>query len=162
MSANTVKSDQSLAGGDFLLIFVAGVIGEIVLETISWVISPRLLGLPMRPYILLADLARSLLGVKLAVPLTVAAHLALGAFIMPLIYVKARQALGLRSWLLAGIAWGVVLWLIAQAILAPLAGRPIFLGFIPYSWGSLAAHIIYAVVVAGSLERLRGRFPHPR
>lgn len=180
MGAATGKSGGSLSHGDYLLIFTAGVMGEIVLEFLAWVIfphfvpkppmmpmlppwvtemAPAAIGMPMRPNVLLADLGRSLFGLDLPVQLTVAVHLLLGFFIMPLVYVKAKQALKIGSWLVAGTVWGIVLWLIAQAVLAPLAGRPIFLGFIPYSWGSLGAHVIYALVVAWSLERLRARFP---
>lgn len=183
MGAETAKSGKSLTHGDYLLIFTAGVMGEIVLEFLAWVIfphfvpkppmmqmlppwltdmAPAAIGMPMRPHVLLTDLGRSLLGVDLPVQLTVAVHLLLGFFVMPLVYVKARQVLKISSWFVAGTAWGIVLWLIAQAVLAPLAGRPIFLGFIPYSWGSLGAHIIYALVVAWSLERLSARFPDLR
>lgn len=180
MGAEIAKSGKGLTHGDYLLIFTAGVMGEIVLEFLAWVIfphfvpkppmmpmlppwltdmAPAAIGMPMRPHVLLTDLGRSLLSVDLPVQLTVAVHLLLGFFVMPLVYAKARQALNIRSWFVAGTAWGIVLWLVAQAVLAPLAGRPIFLGFIPYSWGSLGAHVIYALVVAWSFERLRARFP---
>ncbi|RMD89106.1 MAG: hypothetical protein D6807_04420 [Alphaproteobacteria bacterium] len=141
-----------------MLILFAGLIGEIVLEILAWGVFPAVLGVPMRPHILVTDLGRSLLGVEFAVPVAVGIHLALGLLIMPLIYVKGRALLGIRSWVVAGVLWGVLLWATAQMVLAPLAGRPFMLGLIPYTWGSLVAHVIYTLVVAYVYERERARF----
>ena len=147
-----------LSERDFVFIAVAGLLGEIVLEFVAWVIFPPLLGVPMRPHILVTDLGRSLLGVEMPVQLAVAIHLALGFFIFPIVYVIARRALGMRSWLLASVLWGVLLWAIAQTTLAPLAGRPFMLGIIPYTWGSLFAHVVYTVAVGWVFETLSRRF----
>lgn len=188
MNVNTVKRMKGLTGGDLLLIFVAGVIGEIVLEFIAWVVfpnvvpmspqimrasfhgqqipqwvadlGPHVVGMPMRPHLLVIQTGQALMGgATMPIQLAIAIHLALGSIIFPLTYVYVKALLGIRSWLVAGLLWGTLLWLIAQLALAPIAGRPIFLGFIPYTWGSLVAHNVYAVTVAYVLERLRHRFP---
>jgi len=141
-----------------LLILYAGVIGEVVLEILAWFIAPSIVGMPMRPHLLLEALGQTLLGVSLGTPLAVSLHLILGVLVMPLSFVALRNLLGWHGGIGASIAWGVFLWLVAQAILAPLAGRPIFLGFIAYSWLSLVAHVIYAVTVDIALKGLRRRF----
>ncbi len=136
-------------------IIIAGIFGEIVLEFIAWVIAPPLLGVPMRPHLLILALVQAHAGVAIPTTIAVGIHLALGLFVMPSGYVLGRNILRLRSWLWVSIAWGVVLWLVAQAILAPLTGRPMFLAFSAYSWASLLAHVIYAIVVAFTFERLQ-------
>lgn len=178
MTSETLAQPRRLTGNDLWLIFLAGVVGEIVLEFLAWVVFPNLVamppnfpmpdwvqalgpnvvGMPMQPHILVTDLGRAILGLELPVQLAMAIHLALGFFIMPYVYVKARAALGIRSWVVASVAYGVMLWLIAQSTLAPIAGRPIFLGFIGYTWGSLVGHVIYTVAVAWTYEHLRDRF----
>ena len=146
------------AGDLLLVIFFAGVVGEVVLEVIAWFVSPMVVGMPMRPHLLIEAIGTQFFGLTVSTLAAVTVHLLLGAVVMPLVYVGLRQALGWQSWFWASVAWGVILWLIAQAVLAPLAGRPVFLGFIPYSWGSLAAHVIYAVTVGCMFEDLRKRF----
>lgn len=161
-NANRLERAGVLTPGTVLLVVVAGVIGEIILEIIAWGVFPALIGRPMRPDLLLATLGQTLLGIEMGVRVAVAIHLILGAFIMPLIYVWGRETLGMRSWLLAGALWGLILWATAQMILAPLAGRPFMLGFIPYTWGSLVGHVVYMVTVAFAFERLSQRFPDLR
>lgn len=147
-----------LTDKQLLLIFVAGVIGELYLEAFSWGIVPEFTGRPMRPDILVSDLARALGSIELWRPLAIAIHLFLGAVLFPVIYLWAKPILKNMSWLVVSILVGVLLWLIAQSILAPTAGRPIFLGFITYTWASLAAHTTYMVVVAYIYEKLAARF----
>ncbi len=159
MTHDSGRGIWRLTETELVLILFAGLTGEIVLEILAWGVFPAVLGVPMRPHILVTDLGRAIFGAELSVPVAVGIHLALGLLIMPLIYVKGRAALGLRSWIVAGALWGVILWAIAQMILAPLAGRPFMLGLIPYTWGSLAAHVIYTLVVAYVYERERTRFP---
>lgn len=158
MNGKTSCTIWGLSDRDLVFIAVAGLLGEIILEFVAWVIFPPLLGVPMRPHILVTDLGRSLLGVNMPVPLAAAIHLALGFFIFPAVYVLARRALGVKSWLVASLLWGVLLWLIAQTTLAPLAGRPFMLGIIPYTWGSLVAHVIYTGTVGWVFEKLSRHF----
>lgn len=147
MNYDTSTGTRYLGRRKLLLIVVAGVIGEILLEFIAWVIAPPLLGSPMQPAILVADLARSLFGVGVPKSLAWTIHLASGVIVFPVGYLLFQAATGIRP-LVAGLCWGFILWLVAQGILAPLAGRPFMLGFIPYTWGSLVAHVAYALAVA--------------
>lgn len=159
MTAMDRRSGRGISGGDLLLVLAAGVIGELVLETISFVAFPAVVGMPMRPDILVSAVGKVSFGLTIATPFAIAIHLALGAFFFPLGYLKLSRTLPTVSPLLLGALWGVFLWLLAQSTLAPLAGRPIFLGFVPYTWGSLCSHTVYALVVAFALQRLQARFP---
>ncbi len=154
MSSDDSMADRLFGGNNLLLLLAAGAAAEVILEMVSWWAFPPLLGMPMRPHILVGDVTRSLAGVDLPTTVAVAGHLALGLFIFPAVYLLARDKFGFQSVLLPGVVFGVLLWLIAQTTLAPLAGRPFMLGFIPYTWGSLVAHIVYTVVLAKALERL--------
>lgn len=135
-------------------VIIAGVVGEIALELISWVIAPALLGRPMQPAILVDDLVRALFGLALPMSAAIAVHLVSGLVIFPIGYLIFRAATGITSPIISGVLWGAVLWIIAQAILAPLAGRPFMLGFIAYTWASLGAHIVYALTIALIYQRL--------
>jgi hypothetical protein len=158
MSADAATNPRDINARTVVLILLAGVIGEIVLELVAWVIAPVILGRPMQPALLVAGLARSHFGLGLSMPAAFMLHLVAGVAVFPIGYLLFRAAAGLRFPVTAGIVWGVVLWLIAQAILAPLAGRPFMLGFGPYTWAALVAHVVYTLTVALSYERLSHRF----
>lgn len=157
MSSDTAVKFEGLNARTVLLIVLAGVIGELVFEAIAWGIAPFVLGIPMQPAMLVAGVFKSLFGVGLPMPAAFILHLLAGTVVFPVGYLLFRAATGIRSPVVAGIVWGVVLWLFAQAILAPLAGRPFMLGFIPYTWGALVAHVVYTLAVALSYEQLSRR-----
>ncbi len=136
---------------NLLTLVAAGGVGELALEFFAWWIVPATLGKPMRPDVLVADLARSLLHVDISVVLAVSLHLAAGILIFPLLFVVARAAIGFKTTLIPAAVYGVILWLVAQAVLAPLAGRPVMLGWIANTWASLVGHVLYAVVFAHAL-----------
>ena len=142
------------SGENLLLLLSAGAVGEIALEIFAWWVLPPILGRPMQPDILVSDLARSLFEIELSRTAAVSIHLALGLVIFPIVFVIGRDLLKARSTIISGSVFGVILWLIAQTILAPLAGRPFMLGLIPYSWASLIAHVLYAVMVALTIDKL--------
>lgn len=139
---------------NLLVLLAAGGIGELVLEFFSWWAVPAALGKPMRPDILVADIARSLLNIDISVVLAATIHLVLGVLIFPLLFVVARAVVGFKATLIPAAIYGVVLWAVAQMILAPLAGRPFMLGLIPYTWASLVGHVLYTVVFAYAIVNL--------
>lgn len=153
---NLAIERQNLSG-QWLTILAAGGVAEVVLEFLAWWIAPGLVGRPMRPDILVANLASQLAGVDTSVTAAVSIHLLLGLLVFPLVYVGAQRTLSFRGLWIPAIVYGVALWAVAQMILAPLAGRPFMLGFIPYTWFSLLAHVVYTVVLALALDRLSGR-----
>lgn len=137
-------------------VLAAGIVGEVMLEFIAWVIAPPLLGRPMEPALLIQALFKNFLRLDVEKTTSFVAHLIAGVIVFPAGYVVFREVLRFKGWLTAGLLWGGVLWLLAQAVLAPLAGRPFMLGFIPYTWASLVAHAAYATTVAFVVERLSG------
>ncbi len=154
MNVHGSKYGHFLRLDNLLVLLAAGGIGEMVLEFFAWWIVPATLGKPMRPDILVVDIARSLLQIDVSVVLAASIHLALGILIFPLLFVVARAAIGFRTTLIPAAIYGVILWAIAQTTLAPLAGRPFMLGWIPYTWASLVGHILYTVVFALAIVKL--------
>ncbi|MEF2548475.1 hypothetical protein VQ045_15045 [Aurantimonas sp. E1-2-R+4] len=137
-------------------ILLAGLAGQAIFEITALVLIPALLGMPLMPAALVTALSQSLLGFDVAMGAAWAVHLVADIVAFPLGYLALRRAIGL-SWSAAGTLWGIVLWLLAQAVLAPLAGRPFMLGFVPYTWVSLGAHLAYTLVVAFANARLTRR-----
>lgn len=59
-------------------------------------------------------------------------------------------------WSITAVVYGIVLWVFALYVVAHLiTGLPPFIGFTGVTWVALSAHIVYAVVVAWSLETQR-------
>lgn len=157
MSSKSSKFSNVFRLETLFVLLAAGGIGELVLEFLAWWAVPAVLGKPMRPDILVADLARSLFQADISVVLAASIHLALGFLIFPLIFALARVAIGFRSTLIPAAIFGVILWAIAQTTLAPLAGRPFMLGLIPYTWASLILHVVYTVAFALAIDKLSKR-----
>lgn len=161
MSAN--RTFLSFSEKDIAFLLLAGLIGEAILEAYSWFIVPMLAGVPMRPHLLVTALGQNQGGFAMSAPLAVTIHLLLGFAIFPALYLWLKRRLGLKSWVFASIAFGVLLWCTAQMVLAPLAGRPFMLGAGPilglkaYTWASLVAHTGYMLVVAYVFETLTRR-----
>lgn len=154
MSSDTSRISRVFSLDSLFVLLAAGGIGELVLEFLAWWAVPAVLGRPMRPDILVADLARSLFQADISVVLAVSIHLALGFLIFPVVFAVARAAIGFRSTLMPAAIFGVILWAIAQTTLAPLAGRPFMLGLIPYTWASLILHVVYTVAFALAIDKL--------
>ncbi len=154
MKINASRYTHLLGWDNLLVLLAAGGIAEAVLEFFAWWIVPATLGKPMRPDILVSDIARSLLHIDISVVLAVTIHLLLGVLIFPLLFVVARAAIGFKTTLIPAVIYGVLLWAVAQMLLAPLAGRPFMLGLIPYTWASLAGHVLYTVAMALAITRL--------
>ncbi|PQO23924.1 hypothetical protein C2I36_05645 [Rhodobacteraceae bacterium WD3A24] len=150
MTDTTAPSPRSA----LLPLFAAGLAGEAVFEILALIVAPAVLGTPMMPAMLVAGLGGSIFGATVPMPLAWALHLLAGAVVFPLGYLALCRAMGARSWVLPGLVWALILWVIAQGLLAPMVGRPFMLGFIPYTWASLAVHAAYSLTVAAVFYRL--------
>jgi uncharacterized membrane protein YagU involved in acid resistance len=137
-------------------IILAGLAGEAVFEALAWGVAPVLVGQPTQPALLVQTLAANVLGVEVDIGAAFAIHLLVGVALFPAGYAALRRRLPVAP-LALGALYGVVLWFLAQGMLAPLAGRPFMLGFAPYSMVSLGFHLAYAMTVAGAYAWLTGR-----
>lgn len=139
-------------------ILSAGLIGEIAVEFIAWVVVPIFLHRPMEPSVLIQNLASAQFGI--ALPMTVAfpLHFFAGAYGFVLFYMFFVDAFKIHNVTVAGIIWGLMLWVTAQGFFAPLAGRPFFLGFQVYSWWSILLHVGMTVPTALAFEFFGRKF----
>lgn len=155
MPLDFTQSSPSLARR-LMLAIPAGVVGEVVFEVLALIVAPMVLGTAMKPALLVGALAGVLAGGAISSATAWLGHVLAGAVLFPVGYVLFQRYFGLRPWPLAALLYAVLLWFIAQGVLAPIAGRPFMLGFVTYTWASLAVHMIYVQVVAFTLHRLLG------
>lgn len=125
MTVDAAVKSSILDARSIVLVVLAGVIGELVLELIAWGLAPVLLGRPMQPAMLVAGLAQSLFGFGMPMPAAFILHLVAGVVVFPLGYLLFRALTGLDSPAIARIIWGVVLWLFAAAALIVLGSVPV-------------------------------------
>lgn len=123
---------------------VAGVLATIVLAIFLEGVARPVLGGPMKPATLICQVLGwddSLLW------LAEILHYGLGIVGFALPFAVLVGIVRPASTLLAGLAWGVVLWLAAGLVMAPLAGMPVLFGFTTVTLASLIAHLAYGAVL---------------
>jgi hypothetical protein len=120
-----------------------GLLGTAAMTAMMYIVAP-MMGLNM-------DIARmlgSMLGGSWWAGMLM--HFVNGAAIFPLIYVYL-----LYQWLpggpaAKGMAWGVVLWLVAQTVVMPMMGGGLFssaMGGMMAAGGSLVGHLLYGGIL---------------
>lgn len=77
-------------------------------EVVGLLVMPALLGMPLKPALLVASLLGSVAETDLTMPLAWAIHLFAGVVVFPLGYLIFRDVTNLRSWAAAGALWGVL------------------------------------------------------
>jgi uncharacterized protein DUF6789 len=122
----------------------AGFLGTIVVTCMVIFASPTLIGGPSD---IASVLARMLGGTWLA---GMAMHFTVGTLALPAIYLAAVDRRLPGGPAVRGMAWGLALWIVSQAIVIPLAGG----GFFGWSAGglraiadSLVGHLAYGLVL---------------
>ena len=119
---------------------LGGFIGTLAITFVMYAVAPMLIGAPMD----IAKMLGSLLGDNWTAGM--ALHFVNGSLIFPLIY-----AYLLYGWLpggpvMKGATWGVILWLLAEAIVMPMMGAGFFhatMGGAMAAVGSLVGHLLY-------------------
>jgi hypothetical protein len=149
---DTAPPPAAGGSGTIRALLLAGLAGQAAFEVVALVVMPALLGMPLMPAALIVTLGQTVFGLQLPMLAGWTGHLAAGIVLFPLGYLALSRATGWRA-AACGAAFGIALWLIAQGLLAPLAGRPFMLGFVPYTWSSLGAHLAYALTVSFVFDR---------
>jgi len=133
---------------------VAGLISTVVLAIFMEGIAPFVIGGPLKPALLICQLFgwdESLLWLAEII------HYGLGLIGFPIGFVVLRETLGLGTAVIAGSVWGVVLWVGAGAVIAPLAGQAVFFGAGQVMIASLVAHLAYGFVLGAVYAQQRPR-----
>lgn len=125
---------RSIAGG-----FVA----TLAMTAMMYLVAP-MMGLNMD----IAAMLGSLLGGSWIGGMVL--HFVNGSIIFPLIYALVLYAFLPGGPVLKGMAWGVVLWLLAQAVVMPMMGGGFFsaaMGGMMAVMGSLMGHLLYGALL---------------
>ncbi|GAC1515694.1 MAG: hypothetical protein NVS1B4_07250 [Gemmatimonadaceae bacterium] len=118
---------------------LAGVVGTAVMTMVGVWVAP-MMGIPaMNP----AEMLAKPMGGSLA--LGWIGHFMIGT-ILAVIYAVVAPRLPGPAWI-RGALYGVAPWLVAQLMMMPMMGMPVFSGSSALAMGSLLGHLVYGAVV---------------
>lgn len=137
----------------FKKVVLAGVVGEIVFEAYSWLLSPIFFGPILEPAKLVTAIVAKISGVMLPYGPAFVIHFLMGAVVFAL-FVYFMNGVLRKGYVLAGLVTGLVLWFTAQGILAPFIGRPFMMEFGAYTQSSFIAHTSMMMVIGFVMSRL--------
>ena len=111
-------------------VVIAGIIAETAFELYDWLISPILFDQRLQTSNLIIAIARITLGVDLPHGAAFVIHAFIGSIgFASCVYLVKR--ISKLTYLMAGVLTCVLLWFVAQGILAPFIGRPFMMEFGP-------------------------------
>ncbi|MGE0392067.1 MAG: DUF6789 family protein [Vicinamibacterales bacterium] len=116
-----------------------GAVGTVAMTAMMYGVAP-MMGLNMD----IAAMLGSMLGGSWLAGM--AMHGLLGVVVFPAAFTFGVRGLLPGSELMRGLAWGVVLWLMAQVVVMPMMGGGLFssaMGGMMAVMGSLAGHVLY-------------------
>jgi len=130
-------------------VMLAGFVGTTVMTLMMYFVAPLLLGAPM-------DIA-ALLGDVTGIGWTggMALHFLLGSVLFPLAYMAGFEWLPGEGWS-RGLVFGLLLWLLAESLVMPLAGAGFFhsgTGGAMAAIVSLLGHAVYGLLLGGIAGR---------
>jgi uncharacterized membrane protein YagU involved in acid resistance len=118
---------------------VAGIIGTFVMSAVASWVAP-LMGIPrMNP----AEMLAQAMGGRLA--LGWAAHLMVGT-VLAVLYAAVASRLAGPPWV-RGAVFALLPFFMAQLIVMPMMGMPLFSGSVALAMGSLIGHLVYGAVL---------------
>jgi hypothetical protein len=129
---------------------IGGIVGTALITMMMYWVAPMMLPGPMD----IAGMLSGMLGVGWSMGMII--HWINGVIIFPLVYALVLyRFLPGASWL-KGAIWGLILWLIAEIVVVPMAGGGLFhaaQGGMMAAMGGLIGHLLYGIAlgaVAGS------------
>ena len=141
----------------FLSIALAGLIGEVTFELYAWLISPTVFGVILQPSNLVIAITAKLTGVKISHFLAFPIHFLIGSLGFGLFVYLIRVLMPSKVWL-TGLCSGLILWFVAQGMLAPFIGRSFMMDFGTYTQSSFVGHVGMTVLMAHLLARFLRHF----
>jgi len=129
---------------------LGGIVGTLMMSLMMRFAAPMMVGQPMD----IAAMLGNMMGGVYA--LGMAAHIMLGVLVFPLIYALLIYRLLPGGPLIKGLTWGLILWLIAETMVMPMAGAGFFMseiGGIKAVMAALMGHLVYG----GLLGVIAGR-----
>lgn len=118
---------------------IAGLAGTLVMTAVGVWVAPMMGIPPMNP----AEMLAGAMGGSIV--LGWIGHLMIGV-ILAIGYAIVAHALPGPAWL-RGALYGIAPWLLAQLVVIPMMGMPVFSGSAVMAMGSLIGHLVYGAVV---------------
>ncbi len=144
-----------LTSNNIRTLLVAGVIGQLAFEAYAWLISPLLFGPSLQPANLVMALSNIYLGLTLNYMTGFIVHAAIGVIGFS-VFVALVHKITKTRLILSGVMSGLILWFVAQGMLAPAVGRPFMMEFGAYTQSSFVAHVGMTTIIAFVMQRLGG------
>lgn len=122
----------------------AGLVATTIITLMVYFVSPDLTGGPSD----LAALLAGLMGVSWVAGL--GAHFVIGTVVLPSVYLLLQNRLLTGGAAIRGMTWGLLLWVLSQAIVVPASGGGFFsqnAGGLKAAFDSLLAHLLYGLVL---------------
>ncbi|MCF3595390.1 hypothetical protein LZG00_15450 [Rhodobacteraceae bacterium LMO-12] len=138
---------------------VAGLAGEVSFEIYAWLISPILFDVTLAPANLVIALIKMVLGVTVPYWAGFLAHFMIGAIGFSG-FVWITHLVSRTSLILSGAIAGLVLWFVAQGLLAPVVGRTFMMGFGAYTQSSFIGHVGMTTLIGYVMVVLQKRQVH--
>jgi hypothetical protein len=130
---------------------LGGIAGTVMMTLMMHFVAPMMVGQPMD----IAALIGGMMGDNYMVGMVM--HIMMGVILFPMIYVFVVFRFVPGPAPVRGIVWGVVLWLMAAAVVMPMAGAGFFMSEIGGMKAVIAAlmgHVVYGAllgVIAGGV-----------
>lgn len=141
-SLNAIPKKQII-----LSIALAGLIGEVVFELYAWFVSPILFDVVLQPSNLVIAITSKLTGIQISKTLAFPIHFLIGSLGFGLFVYATRLIMPARVWL-TGFISGLILWFVAQGMLAPFIGRSFMMDFGTYTQSSFIGHVGMTLLMA--------------
>lgn len=132
-------------------ILAGGLVGTIAITVMMYFGAAMMLGAPMD---IAGELAR-MIGVPWMLGLVI--HFVLGTVVFSCAYGLVAEKFLPGSGALSGLAWGLLLWLVAMLMMSPMMGKGLFMGAMPPAIASLAGHIAYGLILGAIVHWQRSR-----
>ena len=137
-------------------LFIGGCAGLGFWEAFAAVPTAMVAGFPLQPPELVKSLFQNLFGATVSNTFAHAVHYVTGFLFYPLGYWVMTRMIRSFGMPADGWIWGVVTYVIALGVMAPLAGQSFLLNDVPLlSLMSLIGHAIYGYIAALVFERLQ-------
>jgi hypothetical protein len=142
---------------DVMRSMLGGFAGTLAITAMMYIVSPIMMGMKMDVAAMLAPIVGGSWAAGMAL------HFLNGTVIFPLIYAYVLYPFLPGNPTIKGMAWGTILWLLAQTVVMPIMGGGFFsaqMGGMMAAFGSLVGHLIYGALlgaVAGEARPFAAR-----
>ncbi len=118
---------------------LGGIVGTAIMSLMMMYVAPVMTGRPM-------DIAEMLGGMLGGYIMGLVAHLMMGIIVFPLAYAFVAYRFLPGAPVVRGLAWGIILWVVAVVVVMPMAGAGVLManvGGMAAVGASMMGHLVY-------------------